>query len=266
MPYIQYIWTFKGSIEYEYVYSGNNGAKGEKRRKKYKPTPEQVKRQNQINKENRMRRLIKANFNENDYWCTLKYPAGSRPGIDRVTLDLKNFNKKMQRAYKKYNQEYKYIYRIEVGKKGGVHIHIIINRIRDGPATDKLIREKWITHKVNYQQLDQNENYDALAKYIVKEYEDDTQLSLFDLPEQKKLIRYSSSRNLVRPKPVKKIFKRRTMRKILHEGPTAKQGYKIDTDSIKQGVNPYTGRSFLKYTEIRIRGKLDETCQHIYRS
>ena len=155
---------------------------------------------------------------------------------------------------------------MEVGKRGGVHIHIIINRIRDGPATDKLIRDKWVTHKVNYQQLDINEDYDALAKYIVKEYEDDTQLSLFDIPDRKKLIRYDGSRNLIRPKPVKKIFKRRTMRKILEEGPKPTKGFYIDTDSIKQGVNPYTGRSFLKYTEIRIRGKLDETCQHIYRS
>lgn len=266
MPYTENIWTFRRSIEHEFGFSGNNGAKGEKRRKKHKPTPEQVKRQNQINKENRMRRLIKANFDVDDYWCTLKYPAGSRPGIDRVKKDFKNFTKKMQYAYKKYNQEYKYIYRMEVGKRGGVHIHIIINRIRDGPATDKLIRDKWVTHKVNYQQLDINEDYDALAKYIVKEYEDDAQLSLFDIPDRKKLVRYDGSRNLIRPKPVKKIFKRRTMRKILEEGPKPTKGFYIDTDSIKQGVNPYTGRSFLKYTEIRIRGKLDETCQHIYRS
>lgn len=265
MAYIQYIWTFRGSIEYEYIYSGNNGAKGERRRKKHKSTPEQMKRQNQINKENRMRRLIKANFTEEDYWCTLKYPAGSKPGIKRVVLDIQNFNKKMQRAYRKYGQEYKYIYRIEVGKRGGVHIHIIINRIRAGIETDKLIREKWVTHKVNYQQLDKDENYDALAKYIVKEYEDDTQLSLFDLKEQKKLIRCSSSRNLIRPKPEKKIFKRRTMRKILREGVQARPGYKIDTDSIRQGVNPYSGKSYLKYTEIKIRGKLNATCKHIYR-
>ena len=71
-------WIFLNSIETECKYAGKYGAKGEKRAKRKKPTPEQVAKQNQINKENRIRRLIKANFYPSDLWVTLKYPKGTR--------------------------------------------------------------------------------------------------------------------------------------------------------------------------------------------
>lgn len=247
-----YKYIFPESIEYEYKYMGNYGAKGEKRAKKKKPTPEQVKRQNQINRENSMRRLIKANFGEDDYWCTLKYPAGARPDIKRVKKDLNNFFSTMRRAYKKYDTPFKYIYRMEVGKRGGVHIHIILNRLTKGPPTDKLVKEKWTTHKVNYQTLYEEGGYADLAKYIVKQYETDTQLSMFDVGEQKKLTSYSCSRNLKRPEPEKKVYKRRTLRKLIVEGPQPTSGYYIDKNSIVSGVNPFTGMSYLRYSEIRL--------------
>ena len=91
-------WHFRDSIEYEYKYAGNYGAKGEKRAKRRKATPEEVRRQNQRNREKNVRRLIKANFSSNDYWVTLKYPKGERPGIEEVKRHMKGFLDKVRRG------------------------------------------------------------------------------------------------------------------------------------------------------------------------
>ena len=117
-------WYFENSIEYEYKYPGNYGAKGEKRAKKKKPTPEQIRQQNQRNREKKVRRLIKANFGENDYWITLKYPKGTRIKTEEAKRHMKKFLDKTRKDYKKREQMFKFIYRLEIGKRGGMHIHI----------------------------------------------------------------------------------------------------------------------------------------------
>ena len=81
-------YTFYDSVEYEYKFAGNYGAKGEKRAKRRKATPEQMKRQNQWIKETKVRRLIKANFRPGDLWETLKYPKGTRKPFADVVDDM----------------------------------------------------------------------------------------------------------------------------------------------------------------------------------
>ena len=62
MAYILDIFRFGSSIEYEYKYKGNYGAKGEKRQPKKKATPEEIAKHNQYNKVKTVRRLIKSNL------------------------------------------------------------------------------------------------------------------------------------------------------------------------------------------------------------
>lgn len=250
-------WSFTGSNEYEYKFAGKYGAKGEKQQKKKKATPEQVKKQNQINREKKMRRLIKGNFREADIWVCLKYPKGTRKPVGEVKKDLAKFLRGMRKAYKKSGVAFKFIYRMEIGKRGGIHIHILINRI---PGADRLIQQCWQQGRVNYENLCESGGYQALAEYIVKQPDDEVmeQLSLFDKKERKELIRYSSSRNLVRPEPERKEYRRRTMRKILDavrsgDGPAPSPGYYIDRDTIHVGVNQFTGYTYLQYTEYKIK-------------
>ena len=102
MAYRKHTYYFQNSIEHAYKFAGHTGAKGEHRAKRKKPTPEQVKRQNQINKENKYRHLLKANFLPGDCWITLKYPAGTRKSMDAVKQDLALFDKRMRRDYLPY--------------------------------------------------------------------------------------------------------------------------------------------------------------------
>ena len=253
--YEQLTWHFPDSNEVSIIFQGNYGAKGEKRQPRSKPTPEQIRKQNQKNKENRVRRKIKLNFNENDLWITLKYPSGTRKTIQELNRDYSNFIKKLRRRYQKRGEELKWICRKEVGKNGGLHIHLLVNRLQsEGTPTDVLVDECWIGHAW-HTNIYESGGYAKLAAYIVKQPDEEVmqQLSLFPEEEQDNLISYSCSRNLAEPVPEKKTYSRRTVRKMILEGPTPTPGYEIDKNSIVQGVNPYTGMSYLHYTEYRVK-------------
>lgn len=251
--YRLYKYVFPNSIEYEYKYMGNYGARGEKRAKKSKATPEQIKKQNQRNREKKMRRLIKANFRPGDIWGTLKYPKGSRKGIDEVKEDLRTFLSDMRRAYKKREEPFKFIYRMEIGERGGIHIHILLNRLESDPA-DLLIERCWKKGRVFYTPIYEAGGYEELAEYIVKQPNEEVekQLSLFPEEERKEFVKYSSSRNLIRPEPEVKEYRRWTLKKLIENGPKPTPGFYIDKNSILQGVNQYTGMSYYQYTEIRV--------------
>lgn len=253
MAYWKDVYRFKCSNEYEFKYSGNYGAKGEKRAIKKQATPAQIKKQNQYNREKNMRRLIKANFEVGDLWTTLKYPAGTKKSVFEVIKDLKRFITNMRREYKKKNVPFKWIYRIEIGEKGGIHIHFLLNRLQ-GEATDVFIQKKWKYGRVFYTGLYEAGGYEQLASYIVKQPQEQEaeQLSLFPEAEQRELIRYSCSRNLIRPVAERQVYSRWTVRRLIENGPTATKGYFIDKNSIVYGINPYTGMSYYRYTEIKI--------------
>lgn len=238
-------------IETEIRYAGKNGRKGEKRAPKKKITPEQMKKQNKWKKVQHLRRLLLLNFEQYDYFCTLKYPRGTRMGIEEVQKDMRRFIARLRAPYERAGTQLKYLFRIEIGRRGGIHIHLIIKRLpKDG---DKLIQSKWKAGRVNFQHLYEQGGYADLAEYMAKDLPEDIdgQLNLFDDSEKKKLCSYHPSRNLEKPVPEIKEYKRRTVEKILREGPVPEKGYCIDKKSIRQGINPYTGYSYLYYSETK---------------
>nr|DAF01679.1 MAG TPA: protein of unknown function DUF1424 [Caudoviricetes sp.] len=251
MAYRKHTFTFPNSIEHAYKFAGHIGAKGEKRAKRKKPTPEQVKRQNQINKENKYRHLLKANFLPGDCWITLKYPAGTRKSMDAVKQDLALFDKRMRRDYAEHGESWKWIRRIEIGKRGGIHIHLICNRIWN---TELLIAKNWPGLSHHSEPVRDEEGFEQLASYLCKPLPEELeQTSIFEPEEIKRASSLSSSRNLVRPEPEKKAYVRRTMKKIITDGPVARPGYYIDKKSIRIGINQVTGYSYVYYTEVKIQ-------------
>lgn len=47
------------------------------------------------------------------------------------------FLQRLRYRYKKLEDVLKYIYRIEIGKRGGIHVHILLNRTKCSKGTDK---------------------------------------------------------------------------------------------------------------------------------
>lgn len=233
------------SAEYEFTFKGDFGKKGEKRAERKKATPEQIKKQNQRNKENTVRRLMKANWGENDYWLTLKFPAGTKMRIEEVKDKLSLFLRRTRDAYKRRNQMFKFIYRIEIGKRGSPHIHILVNRI---PDADLMIKKNWEYGRVYFGLAYEEGGFRKLAEYIVKPPDD-------EVDEKKETVAYNTSRNLIRPVPEIKSYWRRTVEKMIRNGPKPTPGFFIIPDSIVSGVNPYTGMSYLKYEEVRLKKK-----------
>lgn len=241
-------------IEHEYKYAGNFGKKGEKRQKKEKPTPEQMQLYNRINKAKRIRRTIGLNFGPSDYWVTLTYKKGERKDMAGVKHDVKNFKDRLRRPYKKAGVELKWMQVIEIGKRGGIHIHMVLNRIE---GTDLLVAKNWGHGHPYFKQLYEEGQYEQLSHYMAKlppEQEGDKKREecLQELTDAN--YSFSTSRNLVRPEPdERKVYTRRTMEHAIKQGPKPTPGYYIDKDSIRIGVNKITGWSYMYYTELPIR-------------
>ena len=246
MAYWLDIYRFKNSNEYEVKWAGRYGAKGEKRCKREKPTPEQVAKQNLINRQNFVRRKIKLNFEENDYWLTFTFREKRERTAKEVNDCLEKMRRKLRRKYRKAGQELKWMARVEIGKQGGIHAHMIVNRIRGETDTAAVIQNAWEHGRVYFSLLYEEGGFQKLAEYLVKPPLDENK-------DEPGLVPYSCSRNLKKPEPERKHFRRRTVRKLLEEGPKPTPGYYIDRDSVIQGVNKYTGYSYIRYTEVKLK-------------
>lgn len=263
-------------------YPGKRGARGEKRAPRRKRTREEIERQNQTNKVNNLRRKIVLNFREGDLWCTLKYPAGTKKTVDELKEDWKSFSRELKKSYRKAGHELKFIYRMEIGKNGGAHIHILVNRI---PDAELAIDKAWIHGRVYRASVYKEGGCEQLADYIAKkdpvleslkekkrelERQTEGQIGMFDdatleeisrkIAERSKLRAFGCSRNLIRPEDVKTVTRHShwTLR-ALFDGdlPKASEGFAINKDSVYFGVNPFTGLSYVRYTEERIEGWKD---------
>lgn len=260
MAYKEDLFISSNYIEHEINFKGNYGAKGEKREKREKPTPLQIEKQNQWNRVKRLRRTLQLNFYPGDYWITVKYKAGTRKEIQAVKADVKKFLDGLRKKYKARGQPLMFVYRIEIGKRGGLHCHMVINRIPDG---DLLIRDSWKVATndagaIDYQTIDDSGGFNGLAEYICKkpDVEHLGQIEFtFREEDRKKILAISTSRNLKRPEPIRKKYNHWTLRRILTGESDIKptEGFYIDQDSIRKGVNRFTGLSYLYYTEVRIK-------------
>lgn len=97
--YIRQTWDCGNTREVEEKHTGRYGARGQKRQKRRKATPEEIAKQNQWKRERDVRRLIKWNFGIGDYWFTLTYKKGSRPPWKQMQKDMSKFIRKLRDKY-----------------------------------------------------------------------------------------------------------------------------------------------------------------------
>lgn len=166
--YIREIWDFGSTIEIEEKHTGRYGAKGQEREEKRKATPEEIAKQNQWRRQRDVRRLIKWNFSPGDYWMTLTYKKGDRPTWEQMKKDLGKLIRKVRTKYRKKGWELKYIYRLAIGKKGGPHVHLLVNREADQETgTDRIVSELWENGHVYFASLYDAGGYVKLSEYTL---------------------------------------------------------------------------------------------------
>lgn len=244
--YVRQTWRFAESMEVEEKHTGRYGAPGQQRTQKRKSTTESIRRQNQWKKERDLRRLIKWNFRESDYWVTLTYKKGERHDLEKMMKDIRQMIQKVKRRYRKQEVEPKYIYRLAIGKKGGPHIHLLINRFSNQEtATDLILQECWPHGHINLRMTREAGGFRDLAAYIAKPLEE------WEPPDLK---RFHPSRNLIRKEPKTEVIRRRYLvdRRGEIRYPKAPKGYYVDPDSVRMGINPVTGFVYRHYTVLRI--------------
>lgn len=248
--YIRWIWDCGNTREVEEKHTGRYGARGQKRQKRRKATPEEIAKQNQWKRERDVRRLIKWNFGIGDYWFTLTYKKGSRPPWKQMQKDMSKFIRKLRDKYKKYGWELKYIYRLEIGKQGGPHVHILVNRKSNNETDTGLLVEMLWNHGHAQTKRVYDVDSGELAEYITKPLKEH---------EPEDLKRYHPSRNLIRKDPEKEEIKKRSLvdRQGIPRDPKPPKGWAIVPGSVKHGKNKVTGYAYRHYILIRTGNRRD---------
>lgn len=244
--YIRDTWDCGDTLEVEEKHTGRYGAAGQKREQRRKPTPEDIMRQNQWKRVRDLRRLIKWNFTTGDSWITLTYRKDERPSWGEMIKHMQKFIRQLQAKYKKYGWTLKYIWRPQIGKKGAIHIHILVSAMSNVETrTEKIVRDLWTHGNPNMKVVYDLKNGD-LAEYIA------TPLQEWE-PEEAK--GFHPSRNLIRKEPARETVRRRSLvdkqGRIREIKP--KKGYYVDPNSIEQGINPVTGYAYRRYTLVKIQ-------------
>lgn len=230
------------TIEVTKSYTKRIGAKA--RGKREKPTPEEIEKVNERNAERTLRLKINANFCTDDPFITLTYRKGERPTPEQAKENIKKLIDGLRTDYRKLGDELKYINVTEYKNKA-IHHHLLINHI-EGADVSKMVRERWKFGRPDFKYLDDTGQYKDLAAYLIKE----TSKTYKDNDGGHKQ-RYSCSRNLVMPTPKTEIIKK-AARWIPDPKPI--KGYYIDKDTVYNGVDPFTGREYQRYTMVRISG------------
>lgn len=228
------------TIEVTKSYTKRVGVKN--RGKREKPTPEEMRKVNERNSERSLRLKINANFGVDDLFITLTYRRDERPEPDQAKNNIKNLIDGLRSEFRKCGEELKYINVTEYKNKA-IHHHLIINHIagRDVPG---MVRKRWKYGRPNFKLLDNTGQYKDLAAYLIKETS-----KTYKENDGGHKQRYSCSRNLIMPPPKTEII-RKAVRWLPDPKPV--KGYYIDKDTVYNGIDPFTGREYQRYTMVKL--------------
>ena len=235
MSYERKKWTFARSVEIEENHSGRYGAPGEKREARRRPTPEEVRKINQLNKTKRCRRKMRTYFEPGDLYVTLTYRKEERPEtMEEAKEDWRKLRRTLAKEFKKQGKTFCWIRNIECGTRGAWHIHMAMKRIE---GADRIIARVWQHGKAVWQVTTAEGDFRKLAEYLTKTPETDKGLLAAD---------YDASRNM----PIK--APRRTVIRWQESWRTVRipKGWRLDEDSVEEGIN-FAGYRYRHYTLLR---------------
>lgn len=233
-------------IEVERHYDAGYGAPGMERAGRKKRTPEEMARQNLWQRKRYVRRLAELNFKGGDWHVVLTCSPELRPSKEEAPAVIRKFRDKLRAEYKKQGWELKYIYTCEVGERGAVHWHMIVNdQSNDRTSTHRLIARLWERGRPYFTALDANREYGTLTAYMLKEAE-----KRIKAEKTIEKLSYTCSRNLI--KPVSRQKKKYA--RIWRKDPKAPAGYMVIPDSLVNGINKFNGWPYQYYQLRKIPG------------
>lgn len=197
---------------------------------------------NQNEAERKLTRIINANFNPRDYFITLTYTKKNRPTPEQAKDFVKDFLKDMRKIYRQQGTILKYVHVTEY-KDTAIHHHFVMNKVNNADIID-ILGKTWRHGGKHTVGLYEDGEYSKLAEYLIKE----TSKSFNkDKDKRSHKQRYSCSRNLIRPVPIKEIISKA---KAWLKTPKPKQGYFIPKHLIFE--YEYEGRPIQRYTMISL--------------
>lgn len=169
-------------------------AKQRGRRGKAKPTSETQQRLNEHNAEQKLLRILNANFTGEDIEIHLTYDNDRLPETQkRAEKDLQNYLRRIKRARRAAGlPEMKYVAVTEGGINGTrYHFHLTMS----GGLDRDIMEELWGFGYANARKLQFNENgVEGLMRYVTKQFRAHKELLAFRK-------RWTASKNIVIPPP-----------------------------------------------------------------
>lgn len=242
MPYIEKVTKAGRTILYERCYSSHIHPVGATRSEKEKDTTLAQKKVNMRKTAMELTILMNANFRPGDYHVTLTYEKDKRAEtIEEAKKDRKSFLDRLRKETKKGGELFTYILVTEIGTKGALHHHMVLNQM-----PTEWIRKAWKKGRIDVRPLDDTGQYSRLAEYFTKYAIRYREIS------GKGSRAYLRSKHLVRPETKKRIVKNRG---YFREEPREKKGYWLDRDTVHSGVSELTGWNFLRYILVENDGR-----------
>lgn len=237
--YIKNTCRIKDKVEVSKHYHARSGAPGMPREERKNPTPEDMAKQNHWRRCRDLRRLIELNFEPGDWHCTLTCEKDKRPTKEEAPAVIRKFLAKLKRDYRQQGWELKYVITCEVGSRGAVHWHMVVNNMHNEETdTARMIREAWKMGRPYFSALDDTGDYEKLADYMVKEA-----ARKIDKGETVEKMSYSRSRNLKKPVERREKVRASGWRK----DPQIPKGWELVPGSLVNEKNKYTGLPYQHY-------------------
>lgn len=174
-----------------YIYPAYPGRKPPgKRRRKWRATREVQKKLNQRHAAEKLTRLAHANFGEEDLALELDF-RGQQPTREEAMKLLQKFLRKLRAKFRKLGKELKYLWVMEITKRGRVHFHLMLSGGIDRDELEKLWGHGWANSK--RLQFDRS-GLTALSHYMEKSHRKDGETRMTYRS-------YNGSKNLIDPPP-----------------------------------------------------------------
>ena len=218
-----------------------------KRKKDSEGTPEAMQAYNDELATRKLTRIINTNFEPEDWFITLHYERQNRPkDYKSASGQLSGFMKKLKQLFIKSSIEFKYVKCTAFGERGGVHHHVILPKgVKQGEISalwKEYVKASIKARPPSFVALYDSGDYSSLAAYIIQQNQ-------VVNGNERYIKKWITSRNLKKVAEPK-VYDVEAIK--WQEPPKDRDGYFVDKDSIRAGVNPINGRPYLFYRLVKL--------------